>query len=167
MDGRAISVVYRVKTESEEATLKLGEELGKSLRLPCTIILTGELGAGKTTFVRGLAAGLDVTDDISSPSFTLLNLYKGRLEVYHFDFYRLEEPEELWDLDLDEYFYGSGVALVEWGDKFPTLLPEEYLEVNLSPAGDSPYHRRITFHPRGGCAESLVRELKDYAGFGD
>ncbi len=162
-----MAVKYRVKTGDEGATLKLAEELGRILDRPGVIILTGELGAGKTTFVRGLARGLDVSDDISSPSFTLLNLYRGRMEVYHFDFYRLEEEEELRELDLEEYFYGPGVALVEWGDKFPGLLPAEYLEVNLAPAGDNPFHRHITFSPRGEAAESLVRELRNHAGFGD
>ena len=161
------TLAYRLKSEKEETTLRLGEVLGRLIQSPAVMILTGELGAGKTTLVRGLALGLEVRDDVSSPSFTLLNLYSGRMEVYHFDFYRLEEARELLDLDLEEYFYGPGLSLVEWGDKFPSLLPEEYLEIHLALSPESPRHRDITFHPRGEKAESLVRELKEHADFGD
>ncbi len=167
MDGRADIVIYTLRSGDERNTMLLGEQLGMVITYPCVIILTGELGAGKTIFMRGLGRGLEVTDDISSPSFTILSVYRGRMDVYHFDFYRLDEPGELWDLDLDEYFYGDGVSVVEWGNKFPDLLPAVYLEVNIAPAADNYMHRVVTFRPRGDYAHSLVRELKEHAGFGD
>lgn len=159
--------MYRIITGDEGETMLLGEKLGLGVTFPCVILLTGDLGAGKTTFMRGLGRGMEVFEDISSPTFTILSVYRGRMEVYHFDFYRLTGLEELWDLDLDEYFYGEGVSVVEWGDKFPSLLPPAYLEVNLALVPGSFTQRIVTFIPRGAYAETLVRGLRNHAGFGN
>jgi tRNA threonylcarbamoyladenosine biosynthesis protein TsaE len=159
--------MYKIITGDEGETMLLGEKLGLAVTFPCVIVLTGDLGAGKTTFMRGLGRGMEVVEDISSPSFTILSVHQGRMEVYHFDFYRLTGLEELWDLDLDEYFYGEGVSVVEWGDKFPSLLPPAYLEVNLAPVPGRYNARVLTFIPRGNYAETLIREMRNHAGSGD
>lgn len=116
---------YITKTPGQ--THELGSKFAKTLKIGDIVALKGELGAGKTNFVQGMAMGLDVPHNlyVRSPSFTLMNEYKGgRLNLYHFDFYRLGHESELGDLGLDEYFFGDGVTVVEWADRFPGSLPE-------------------------------------------
>ncbi len=152
--------MLETKTRGENATMKLGEELGLILAFPCVIILTGDLGAGKTTFTKGLGRGLGVLEDVNSPSFNILNIYQGRLPFYHFDFYRLEDSGELWNIGFEEYLYSDGVALVEWGNKFPEVLPEEFLEIKFTSFGD--LERDIIFVPHGNYPHVLEREMRSY-----
>lgn len=115
-------------TRSPEETFELARAFAAKLKKGDVLSLTGELGAGKTRFVQGLAAGLGVPSGtyVRSPSFVLMNEYTGgRLPLYHFDFYRLLSAGELADLGLDEYFYGDGVTAVEWADRFPGEMPEK------------------------------------------
>lgn len=101
------------------------------------IALSGELGAGKTTFVKALARGLGIpADDVSSPSYTLVNEYYGRIPMYHFDLYRLEGADDVDDLGFDEYMEGDGLAVVEWADVAPQILPSEYLEIKIMISGE-------------------------------
>ena len=97
------------------------------------VSLIGELGAGKTTLTQGIADGLGVSKEcyVTSPTFTLINEYRGRVPVYHLDFYRVDSPSEVENLGLEEYFQGNGVAVVEWAEKIKTFLPKEYLMVVL------------------------------------
>lgn len=105
-------------------TLALGRAEGARCLAGDVVALCGELGAGKTQFVKGLAAGLGVASEVTSPTFTLIHEYTGgRLPVYHFDFYRLDSAAEAVALGLDEYLEGAGVSVIEWADKFPDLLP--------------------------------------------
>lgn len=105
-------------------TLSLGHAESARCSAGDVVALCGELGAGKTQFVKGLAAGLGVASEVTSPTFTLIHEYTGgRLPVYHFDFYRLDFAAEAVALGLDEYLEGAGVSVIEWGDKFPGLLP--------------------------------------------
>lgn len=108
-----------------EETAALGRRLAAAAAPGEVWALTGTLGAGKTHFVQGVAAGLGGGGAVTSPTFTLVNEYQGgRLPLYHFDFYRLESADEALALDLDEYLDGDGLTVIEWGDKFPALLPE-------------------------------------------
>ncbi len=111
--------VCSVVSAGEAQTLELGKKLGQLLPPATLILLRGDLGAGKTVFARGVARGLGVDADtpITSPTFTLMNHYSARHELYHFDLYRLSDPDELIELGFDEYAFGSGVALVEWPEK--------------------------------------------------
>ena len=109
----------------------MGRRLGEIVPPNTVIALNGELGAGKTVFAQGMGLGLGVEEPVTSPSFVLMNVYRGRLELYHFDFYRLDEEDELAVLGLDEYFYGEGVALVEWAGKFSDALPPARLEITI------------------------------------
>ena len=89
------------------------------------LALSGDLGVGKTVFTKGFAAGLGITDPVSSPTFTILQIYEGgRLPLYHFDVYRIEDPEEMEEVGLDEYLFGQGVCLIEWAEKIAEILPE-------------------------------------------
>lgn len=109
---------------SIEETMTFAAEFAASLRPGDVIALTGDLGAGKTHFSKGLVAGLGSAEDVTSPTFTLVHEYHaGRLPVYHFDFYRIDDPAELIGIGWDEYLDSDGVVIVEWADKYPQLLP--------------------------------------------
>lgn len=124
----------KLTTHSSEETVLLAKRFAASLKPKDVLALEGDLGAGKTCFVKGLAAGLNVPEKlyVRSPSFTLLNEYRGgRLPLYHFDFYRLTNADELADLGLDEYFDGDGVTVIEWADRFPGELPRNARHVKF------------------------------------
>ena len=111
-------------SQSVEETVAYGQAVAATLRRGDVLALCGDLGAGKTHFVKGIASGLRSDAAVTSPTFTLIHEYLGgRLPVYHFDFYRLEDEDEALKIGLDEYLEGDGVCLIEWGDKFPALLP--------------------------------------------
>ncbi|MEP6668994.1 MAG: tRNA (adenosine(37)-N6)-threonylcarbamoyltransferase complex ATPase subunit type 1 TsaE [Chthoniobacter sp.] len=111
-------------SHSAEETMAHGRALGATLQRGDVVALCGDLGAGKTHFVKGVAAALGADAAVTSPTFTLIHEYLGgRLPLYHFDFYRLEDEDEALKIGLDEYLDGDGVCVIEWADKFPTLLP--------------------------------------------
>lgn len=132
-------------------TRAIGAALAPLLRSGDALVLTGELGAGKTTLVRGLAEGLDVEDHVASPTFTLVREYSGRLPVAHVDVYRLDRLQDVVDLALDEIADGEAVLVVEWGDAIEELLPPDRLRVELTtvdPTG-ADETRRVTLHLLG------------------
>jgi len=139
----------RVETESAEATLELGRSVGALLGPGEVVGLFGELGSGKTTFIKGCALGLGVPDArvVTSPTFTLMNIYHGRCPVYHFDLYRIGSPGELAELGHADFFGGEGVSLVEWAERAGPLLPARALRVVCTTLG--PERRRIEI-TRGG-----------------
>ncbi len=141
----------RTITYSPEETRALGTRLAAHLRPGDVVLLDGNLGAGKSEFARGVARGLGVAGPVPSPSFTILNVYEdGRCPLYHFDWYRIESPEEIYEMGLDERLGGDGVALVEWSERAEECLPERALRVRLIPLdGDT---REIEFLPEGGFA---------------
>lgn len=124
-------------TNSPEETEALGAEMAKEFSAGAIIGLVGELGAGKTAFVRGMARGLGVRGYVKSPSFTLINVYEhGRLPLYHIDLYRLVKAGELYGVGLEEYIYAKGISVIEWADKFPALLAECGVIVRFSHKGE-------------------------------
>lgn len=152
--------VVEICTDSPEATRALAKKLGSRLRAGMVLCLIGDLGAGKTLFAQGIAAGLGVLDEVTSPTFNLMNLYAGRLPMAHFDLYRLEDEAELDEIGFYEYTdEPRGVALIEWADKFPAALPEAYLRVELRP-GDTKEARRIAFSPVGDGYDELLASLE-------
>jgi len=160
-----------VVSKSGVQTQRLGEALGVLLRAGDLILLDGQLGAGKTTFTQGIAKGLHVTEVVNSPTFTLLKEYRGsvalpaitELSLYHFDLYRLDEPDEILDLGFEDYFYGTGVCVVEWADKATELWPAERLVVRLTP--EEKAQRRLLFVATGTRYCELLRQFqkKTYA----
>jgi tRNA threonylcarbamoyladenosine biosynthesis protein TsaE len=118
-----------------EDTMAVGEAMASLLREGDAIALTGELGAGKTTFVRGAARALGFDGVVASPTFTLVREYQGRVRIYHVDVYRLERVQDVLDLGLDEMVAEGGVLLVEWGDAVEGLLPDNHLLVEITPIG--------------------------------
>ncbi|MBR6165311.1 MAG: tRNA (adenosine(37)-N6)-threonylcarbamoyltransferase complex ATPase subunit type 1 TsaE [Clostridia bacterium] len=134
------------ETNSAAETRDLGEQLAAELQAGDVVLLEGDLGAGKSELTRGIARGLGVTETVTSPSFTILNVYEsGRCPLYHFDWYRLESAEELYELGLDEYLGGDGIAVVEWPERCPEAIPERTLRIRLEDTGEE-NRRRITIH---------------------
>ncbi len=152
---------YTIISKSPEHTYRLGELLGKILAKGDVVCLNGDLGAGKTRFAQGVAAGIGVTETVTSPTFTLINEYHGRLPLYHMDVYRLGGSDEMSDLGYEEYFYGPGVTLVEWAGQVEELLPRDRLDIDFA-RGDGENERKITFSPKGEGYERLVREMKKF-----
>ena len=119
-------------THSAEETRDLGERLAGQLKAGDVVLLRGDLGCGKSELTRGLARGLGISETVTSPSFTILNVYEsGRIPLYHFDWYRLESEEELYELGMDEYLGGDGVALVEWPGRCPDAVPEDCFRIRI------------------------------------
>jgi tRNA threonylcarbamoyladenosine biosynthesis protein TsaE len=131
-----------IVSASAEATEAAGERLGRTLGPGAVVALTGELGAGKTCFVQGLVRGLGAAVRATSPTFVLVNEYKGRVPVHHVDAYRTDSMTELMDLGLLEMIGGEGVTLIEWADKLSPLLPPDTIHVHIAGVGDEP--RTIT-----------------------
>ena len=135
-----------IETRSPEETFELGKKIGEAAKPGQVYTLNGDLGVGKTVFTQGVAAGLGITEPVSSPTFTIVQVYEeGRLPFYHFDVYRLSCEEEMDDIGYEEYFFGDGVCLVEWAELFPDLIPKEaiWLTVEKDFAKGEDY-RRIT-----------------------
>lgn len=132
-------------TSSPEETFEFGVQFAADLKPSRIVTFTGGLGAGKTTCIRGICRGLGVTEHITSPTFTLINEYKGRIPVYHFDFYRLQSDDELVDLGLEEYFEKNGICLIEWPDVAADVLPLQRYEMVLTwdLEADHPNSRKI------------------------
>jgi len=127
-----------ITSASPEETQDAGERLGRALGPGAVVALTGELGAGKTCFIQGLVRGLGVSVRATSPTFVLINQYRGRVPVYHVDAYRTDSLTELMDLGLLELLGGGGVTVIEWADKLPSLLPSEAIRVHIDGVGDEP-----------------------------
>jgi tRNA threonylcarbamoyladenosine biosynthesis protein TsaE len=154
-EGPAVTV----RTTAAEETRLLGQRCGQYLSRPAVILLVGALGSGKTVFVQGLARGLDVPADyyITSPSFTIVNHYEGRLPLYHIDLYRLNADLDPEDLGLTEILHGDGVAAVEWADKLPAGCAPDRLEIRFEVDADD--QRTLHFRAYGQEASGLLKAL--------
>ena len=136
------------RTASEEATIRLGEELAKALPRKRAVLLIGNLGAGKTTMAKGIVRGLGAAEaeEVSSPTFTLIHEYGSEGRVYHIDLYRLDEPRQVATLGLDEIFDREAVVLIEWGERFPRLMPAERTEIRIRITGNDEREIEVTEH---------------------
>lgn len=134
-------------THTADETFELGRRIGETLQPGDIILLRGDLGAGKSVLARGLARGLGIDCAMPSPTFTLMQPYEGRIPFYHFDLYRLDDPEEFYEAGLDEYAFGNGAAVIEWPD-CADLMPDTCFEVEIG-RGASDDERVITVTPMG------------------
>lgn len=134
-----------IETWSPKETFELGKRLGERIEAGQICTLKGDLGTGKTVFTQGLAAGLGIEEPVNSPTFTILQEYhQGRLPLYHFDVYRIEEAEEMEEIGYEDYFFGQGVCLIEWAEKIGDLLPDQVLAVTIEKDLDRGFdYRRI------------------------
>ncbi|MET3558230.1 tRNA threonylcarbamoyladenosine biosynthesis protein TsaE [Streptococcus rupicaprae] len=140
--------------ENETALVAFGKQLGELLEAQDVIVLTGDLGAGKTTVTKGIAQGLGIAQMIKSPTYTIVREYEGRLPLYHLDVYRIgDDPDSI---DLDEFLFGEGVTVIEWGKLLESSLPKDYLEVKLAVSGEG---RQLTLEAKGPRSKQLVEAL--------
>lgn len=146
---------------SIEETTAIGEALGKMLNAGDIICLTGDLGTGKTHITKGIAKGLNITDYITSPTFTIVNEYdNGRLKLNHFDVYRVSDPDEIYAIGFDDYIFSDAVSIIEWANYIEDILPQDYLHINIKKdleKGET--FRTITLTPYGE-RYNYVKELK-------
>ena len=138
-------------TKNETETIQIGKKLGETLDPGAIVALYGELGAGKTTFTRGIAEGLGIKMCVQSPTFTIVNEYPGEVPLFHFDMYRLETESELFDIGWDDYLERGGVCVVEWSEKVPNAFPPETIYVKLDDIGDNKRHLEITRNEKNKC----------------
>ena len=147
-------------SKSSEETIGIGEHLAKWFQKGDIVCFFGDLGSGKTTLIKGIARGLKIgPKKVNSPTFVLMNSYHGRLPLFHFDLYRLEDVQEISALGCDEYFYGDGISVIEWADRLGVLLPKEYLRIDLK-------HRKleermIRFSAMGSRYQNIVKKIKN------
>lgn len=123
--------MINIETDSFESTVEFGRRLGYILKPGDVICLSGDLGTGKTALTSGIAKALDINSYITSPTFTLVNEYEGRIPLYHFDVYRIADPDEMFDIGFDEYINGEGITIIEWGELISGALPEEIIKINI------------------------------------
>src|SRR3712207_5904806 len=146
--------------DSVDKTVDIGLQIGKLVNKGDIICLIGDLGTGKTHITKGIAKGLEIHDHITSPTFNIVNEYKGRLKLYHFDVYRVNDPDEIEAIGFDEYIFGDGVSIVEWANYIEELIPNEYLKVEikkLPELGDTFRKINITYN---GNRYNYVKEIK-------
>ena len=134
------------ETLSAEETFALGEELGRNAKAGSVYALIGDLGVGKTVFTQGVATGLEIKEHINSPTFTIVQVYEdGRLPFYHFDVYRIGDPEEMEEIGYEDYFYGEGVCFVEWANLIEELMPENTITITIEKNPEKGFdYRKIT-----------------------
>lgn len=150
-----------IQTRSAPETARVGKSIGTRLLPGDVIALVGELGAGKTQFIKGLAAGVGVENStyVSSPSFTLIHEYPGETPFYHIDLFRLGSEKEAEELGLEVYFQGNGVTAIEWADKIPSLLPEKILFISMAYVDKN--IRTLEITGKGNHFEELIKELSE------
>ena len=141
-----------IETKSPEETFRVGMRLGQKAAAGQVFTLTGDLGVGKTVFTQGLARGLGIVEPVSSPTFTIVQVYdEGRLPFYHFDVYRIGDVEEMDEVGFDDYIMGDGVSLIEWADLIEEILPEKRTEVLIEKDLELGFdYRKITIHELDG-----------------
>lgn len=147
-----------LETHAPEETQRVGRCLGRHAEPGDIVLLAGDLGTGKTTLTQGIAWGLGVREHARSPTFVLVTEYAGRMPLYHADLYRVDSLAEVWDLGLDEYFFGEGVSVVEWADRALTDFPEDHLWVRLERLDED--SRRLRLVARGPRYEALVEAVR-------
>lgn len=131
-----------IHTNSPEETYAAAKSFAGRLKKGDVICMYGDLGAGKTLFAQGIAEGLGVSEHVSSPTFTIVNEYEGRIPFYHFDVYRIADPEEMLEIGFDEYLFGEGVCLIEWAELVGELLPENCISVTITRSENNPEAER-------------------------
>lgn len=135
-----------IETYCENDTFALGQKIGALAKPGSIFALNGDLGVGKTVFTKGLARGLEITEEVNSPTFTIVQVYDdGRVPMYHFDVYRIGDISEMDEIGYEDYFYGDGVCLVEWAELIEELMPEETIYITIEKALDKGFdYRKIT-----------------------
>ena len=143
-------------SHNEDELMNYGYLLGQVFQAQDVLVLTGDLGAGKTTFTKGIARGLGISQMIKSPTYTIVREYEGRLPLYHLDVYRIgQDPDSI---DLDDFLFGEGVTVIEWGELLGDSLPDDYLKLNILKKEDG---RELVFEAHGGRSHSLLESFTE------
>ena len=139
-----------IETNSPEETFALGQKLGEQAKAGQIYTLNGDLGVGKTVFTQGIARGLGITEAVSSPTFTIVQVYEeGRMPFYHFDVYRIGDIEEMDEIGYEDYFYGEGLTMIEWANLIEEILPDHYREITIEKDLEKGFdYRKITILDR-------------------
>lgn len=146
-------------SHNENELMDYGFQLGQVFQTQDVLVLTGDLGAGKTTFTKGLARGLDISQMIKSPTYTIVREYEGRLPLYHLDVYRIgEDPDSI---DLDDFLFGEGVTVIEWGELLGDSLPDDYLKLEILKKDEG---RELVFEAHGSRSQALLASFEDQVG---
>ncbi|NFD28392.1 tRNA (adenosine(37)-N6)-threonylcarbamoyltransferase complex ATPase subunit type 1 TsaE [Clostridium botulinum] len=146
--------------DSINKTIDIGNFIGRHCNSGDVLCLNGDLGAGKTHLSKGIAKGLNIKDNITSPTFNIVNEYDGRLKLYHFDVYRVNDPDEIEAIGFDEYIFGEGISIIEWSDYIEDLIPNEHMDIRINKIpekGES--YRKITINYYGNRYD-YIKELK-------
>ncbi len=154
--------ICKIVTRNKEETLDFGMYIGSLTKPGYTICLTGDLGSGKTVLTGGIARGMGINEEITSPTFTLLNIYEGRIPLYHFDVYRLENRDMVQDIGFYDYVDGDGVSVIEWANLIPHVLPDSYILFDITrdfQAGDD--FRSIDIYEKGTGMAELIEAIKN------
>lgn len=146
MDEQGNKNVYVIETNAPEETYELGVKLGREAQAGDVYTLIGDLGVGKTVFTQGVAAGLGIAEPVSSPTFTIVQVYEeGRLPFYHFDVYRIGDVWEMEEIGYEDFFYGEGVTMIEWANLIEEILPERYRQIRIEKDPEQGFdYRKIT-----------------------
>lgn len=143
-------------SQNEETLIDLGMRIGQKLQPQDVLVLTGDLGAGKTTLTKGIARGLGIEQMIKSPTYTIVREYEGRLPLYHLDVYRIgADPDSI---DLDDFLFGDGVSVIEWGHLLGDNLPNDYLDIEIEPSGNG---RQLHFLAHGERSQILLEAIDE------
>lgn len=152
---------YKYESNSDKDTLNLGKTIASFLQNKDIIILSGELGAGKTKFTEGILSYFNLQDEISSPTFTIVNEYiKNNINIYHFDAYRLSDSSEFYEIGGEEYFE-KGICIIEWGELISDAIPEEHLEIKIEKDAKQENYRNFYFFAYGERYKNLLKKLEE------
>lgn len=158
MEKEDFALIYL--SQSPDETILLGKSIASELKNGDIVALKGELGAGKTVLIKGICNYLQVKENVTSSSFVLLRLLSGKYSVYHFDLYRLNSPDEIYDLGYEEFLFSDGISLIEWAEKIEKYIGEEYLQITLEYIPHKEFYRKILFSPKGHRFQKLMKEIK-------
>src|SRR5262245_3474029 len=148
----------KLTSKNPQDTLELARKIAKQLKKGAIVCLHGDLGAGKTTFVKGMVKALGVEENaVTSPTFVLMNIYEGKLPLYHFDLYRLENADDIMQIGYEEFLYGEGISVIEWAERLKELYPKEYVKIELR--HKSAREREIVLETRGRPYESILKKI--------
>lgn len=146
--------------DTADSTMKLGRKLGELVHSGDIICITGDLGAGKTHFTKGVAQGLEINEPITSPTFTIVNEYEGRLKLHHFDVYRVCDPDEIEAIGFDEYIFSDAVSIIEWSNFIEELIPKEHIWVDIKKVPELGIDFRKISIKYYGDRYNYIKELK-------
>jgi tRNA threonylcarbamoyladenosine biosynthesis protein TsaE len=155
---------YELISNKEETTIKVGQIIGTHLERGTILTLTGDLGAGKTMFAKGIARGVGVKEHITSPTYTIVQEYNGRMPLYHFDTYRILDCDEMYDIGFDDYLYGDGICIIEWPQRVKELLPPTCIDIRIERVNEEE-SRKIIIQLKDGnkcvICEKICQELRE------